>query len=114
MRKASYIAASIEVMLLALIVLYAMIKASAGSGLPIIFSPFVWLAAVIRIKITLAISSAVSPNRRSFIFFGTLLGMLSGIAVGTLIGEKSLNLLMLSATLTISTVVGCIIAPDET
>lgn len=114
MWKASFIAAGLESVLLAAIMIYAMVMAHAGSGVIFIALPLVWALATLRIRALLGIANAIAPSRSAFFTIGVALGALSGIAVGNILGERSFNLALIATALTVATAVGCALAPDET
>lgn len=113
MWKASFIAAGLESVLVAVIMLYAMVMAHAGSGVIFLAFPLVWTAATFRLRFVLGVASAIAPSRSGFFTIGVALGALSGIAVGSILGERSFNLALIAAALTIATAVGCALATDE-
>ena len=91
-----------------------MFRAHAGSGLVLLALPVVWGIAVVRIRMILSVSASLAASRGAFFVIGIGLGVLSGLAVGTALGEKSMNLALLAVVLASSTAIACFAAPDET
>ena len=115
MLKASSIAASIEIVLISIFLMYIMANngPGGGSGLFILFLPIVWIVAFLRISAVLALINLKEASRKEVISSGAIFGALSGFLIAALLGEKSFQLLWLTLITTVSTVLACFIASNN-